>query len=95
MPPNTVEVKYPSGVEVKLGNELTPTQVKDIPTHINWPADPNTLYTLCLTDPDAPSRTQPKYREWHHWLVVNIPGTEVSKGQTLSEYVGSGKVNFQ
>ena len=41
-------------------------------------------------DPDAPSRKEPKFREWHHWLVVNIPGQDVSKGETLSEYVGSG-----
>ena len=24
------------------------------------------------------------------WLVGNIPGTDVAKGETLSEYVGSG-----
>ncbi len=32
-------------------------------------------------DPDAPSRKEPKFREWHHYLVVNIPGTDVSKGE--------------
>ncbi len=41
-------------------------------------------------DPDAPSRKEPTYREWHHWLVGNIPGADVNKGETLSEYVGSG-----
>lgn len=41
-----------------------------------------------LTDPDAPSRQNPKLREWRHWLVVNIPGSEVSKGQTISDYNG-------
>lgn len=43
-----------------------------------------------LPDPDAPSRKDPKFREWHHWLVGNIPGNKVSEGDTLSEYVGSG-----
>lgn len=43
-----------------------------------------------FVDPDAPSRKEPTYREWHHWLVVNIPGDDVSKGDVLSEYVGSG-----
>ena len=43
-----------------------------------------------IIDPDAPSRTDPKFREWHHWLVGNIPGCDVSKGETLSQYVGSG-----
>lgn len=43
-----------------------------------------------MLDPDAPSRAQPDFREWHHWLVVNIPGDKVAEGETLSEYVGSG-----
>ncbi|KAF8783034.1 Phosphatidylethanolamine-binding protein 1 like protein [Argiope bruennichi] len=43
-----------------------------------------------MTDPDAPSRKDPKYREWHHWLVVNIPETNISEGTVMSEYVGSG-----
>lgn len=89
VPANTVEVSYNEHV-VSMGNELTPTQVKDPPSHINYPVEDNALYTLCMTDPDAPSRQNPKYREWHHWLVVNIPGTDVSSGTVLSEYVGSG-----
>lgn len=28
--------------------------------------------------------------QWHHWLVGNIPGNDVSKGEVLSDYVGSG-----
>lgn len=28
--------------------------------------------------------------QWHHWLVGNIPGADVSKGETLSAYIGSG-----
>lgn len=88
-PAAAIQVKYPSGVEVKEGNELTPTQVKDIPT-VNWNADPNKFYTLAMTDPDAPSRKEPTFREWHHWLVGNIPGNNVGGGETLSAYVGSG-----
>ncbi|KAJ6223682.1 hypothetical protein RDWZM_002227 [Blomia tropicalis] len=90
VPLHVAEVKYGSGVEMKLGNELTPTQVQSIPISIRWPTEPNALYTIVLTDPDAPSRQQPKYREWHHWLVVNIPENDIAKGDTLSEYVGSG-----
>lgn len=50
----------------------------------------NRLIVLFFTDPDAPSRHDPKFREWHHWLVVNIPGCDVSKGEVKLEYVGSG-----
>lgn len=88
-PKAVASVKYPSGVEVNQGNTLTPTQVKDLPK-IEWDAKEGTFYTVCMTDPDAPSRKEPTYREWHHWLVGNVPGTKIEAGETLSEYVGSG-----
>jgi phosphatidylethanolamine-binding protein len=72
-----------------LGNELTPTLVKDVPT-VEWTADAGSYYTLVMTDPDAPSRAEPKFREWHHWIVANIPGNDVGEGETLSAYIGSG-----
>lgn len=88
-PKGTVSVEYGGDVSVKGGNILTPTQVKDEPC-VKWEADSSKLYTLCMTDPDAPSRKDPKFREWHHWLVGNIPGNDVTKGEVLSAYVGSG-----
>lgn len=42
------------------------------------------------TDPDAPSRENPKFGEWQHWLVGNVSGNDLAGGETLSEYVGSG-----
>ncbi|XP_058803992.1 protein D2-like [Phymastichus coffea] len=89
IPSAVVKVSYPSGATVDIGKELTPTQVKDQPT-VEWDADDSSFYTLCMTDPDAPSRKEPKFREWHHWLVTNIPGKDVSKGEVLSQYIGSG-----
>ncbi|XP_055551536.1 protein D2-like [Wyeomyia smithii] len=87
-PEGLLQVTYPDGQRVNLGNILMPKQVKDIP-EVQWVAEPNMLYTLCMTDPDAPSRTTPKFREWHHWLVVNIPGNDVDGGEVLSEYIGA------
>ena len=55
-----------------------------------WDADSDSFYTLIMTDPDAPSRHNPKFREWHHWLVVNIPGSQVNMGEVKSEYIGAG-----
>lgn len=60
MPKSVLDVKY-GNLTVNLGNILTPTQVKN-PPQINWQADPNKLYVLCMTDPDAPSRKEPKFR---------------------------------
>ncbi|XP_057334536.1 protein D2-like isoform X1 [Microplitis mediator] len=88
-PAAVLQVNYANNVKVELGIELTPTKVKDPPT-VHWDADSGSFYTLCMTDPDAPSREQPTYREWHHWLVSNIPGNEISKGEVLSDYIGSG-----
>ncbi|KAL6423217.1 hypothetical protein ACFW04_010111 [Cataglyphis niger] len=89
VPADVLNVTYPNNITVEIGKVLTPTQVKDQPT-VEWKGDANLFYTLCMTDPDAPSRQNPKFREWHHWLVGNIPGSDVSKGDVLSQYIGSG-----
>ncbi|XP_055586703.1 protein D2-like isoform X2 [Uranotaenia lowii] len=90
VPPESVlQITYPGELQVNLGNILMPREVKDEPV-VKWTAEPNGLYTLCMTDPDAPSRTAPKFREWHHWLVVNIPGCAIDRGELLSEYIGAG-----
>jgi len=87
-PADELEVRY-GDLSVSLGNELTPTQVKNIPT-VHWNADDGSYYLLCMTDPDAPSRANPVRREFRHWLVGNIPGDKLDQGETLTEYVGSG-----
>ncbi|KAK0422401.1 hypothetical protein QR680_007550 [Steinernema hermaphroditum] len=90
VPPCTqAKVLYNGGEEATLGNELTPTQVKDAPK-VTWDYERGALYTLVMTDPDAPSRQDPQLREVEHWLVVNIPGDDVAKGDVFAEYIGSG-----
>ncbi|XP_008286873.1 phosphatidylethanolamine-binding protein 4 [Stegastes partitus] len=48
------------------------------------------MYVLAMVDPDAPRRTQPTSAYWRHWLVVNIQGEALKKGQiqgtTLTDY---------
>lgn len=61
-PTEVATVTYNSGVSCNEGNELTPRQVKDIPK-VEWNADASDFYTLCMTDPDAPSRQEPTFRE--------------------------------
>ena len=61
-PAEVCKVTYPSGVSVELGNVLKPRQVKDIPK-VEYNANDSDLYVLCMTDPDAPSRKEPTYRE--------------------------------
>ncbi|XP_029916194.1 phosphatidylethanolamine-binding protein 4 [Myripristis murdjan] len=47
-------------------------------------------YVLMMVDPDAPSRSNPAAANWRHWLVVDIQGSGLRRGQlqgtTLSEY---------
>lgn len=48
-------------------------------------------YTLIVTDPDAPSRLKPDFREFVHWVVMNIDGStgaDVSSGDTILPYLG-------
>lgn len=68
-PTEVAKVSYVSGVSADLGNQLTPTAVKDVP-NVEWNADTSALYTLCLTDPDAPSRKEPTYREVRILLIT-------------------------
>lgn len=88
-PPTTLSVTYPDNKQVSLGNELTPTEVKTTPT-VNWTPENSTYYTLAMVDPDAPSRADPKFREVKHWLVGNILENDISTGDVIAEYVGSG-----
>ncbi|XP_066137887.1 protein D3-like [Euwallacea fornicatus] len=89
-PDHLLEVKYNKSKKVvHLGNELAPIDVREQPI-ITFDADPDDFYTLVMTDPDAPSRVNPVNREFRHWLVGNIPGSNISKGQSLTQYVGSG-----
>lgn len=90
VPAALATVKYGPGVEMKDGAELTPEQVKATPTEVSWPAQTNALYTVLLTDPDAPSREHPLMREILHWLVVNVPGNNLANGSTVIDYAGAG-----
>uniref|UniRef100_A0A2K5C2P1 Phosphatidylethanolamine-binding protein 1 n=1 Tax=Aotus nancymaae TaxID=37293 RepID=A0A2K5C2P1_AOTNA len=94
-PQHPLHVTYGGAAVDELGKVLTPTQVKNRPTSISWDGlDSGKLYTLVLTDPDAPSRKDPKYSPIFLlqqngnliFLVVNMKGWH----KYLSDYVGSG-----
>eukprot|EP01102_Stenamoeba_stenopodia_P019459 TRINITY_DN7358_c0_g1_i1.p1 TRINITY_DN7358_c0_g1~~TRINITY_DN7358_c0_g1_i1.p1 ORF type:complete len:396 (-),score=120.66 TRINITY_DN7358_c0_g1_i1:141-1328(-) len=72
---------------VYLGNPLRASETKQQPV-VTWPAPSNEdIFTLALVDIDSPGRDDPTKRPYLHWLVVNIPGNDVSKGQTLTQYL--------
>lgn len=80
---------YQNGIAVNLGNALSPAEVSSKPD-LEWDAKSNLFYTVLMVDPDAPSRRDPKLREWTHWLVVNIPGTDLNMGNVLVDYIPPG-----
>ncbi|KAL0699642.1 hypothetical protein Bca4012_055764 [Brassica carinata] len=64
------------------GCEIKPSAAVN-PPKVNISGNSNELYTLVMTDPDAPSPSEPNMREWVHWIVVDIPGgTNPSKELT-------------
>lgn len=50
----------------------------------------NNFFFKLQTDPDAPSRTDAKFREYRHWLVVNVQNNDIAGGDTLFEFIGTG-----
>lgn len=80
------KVTYPGRIDVDLGNELTPLQTKQKP-NVTWDFEWGTYYTLLKIDPDAPTRRLPLLRELRHWLVINIPGCFVERGDEIYEYI--------
>lgn len=81
-PTYELNVKFPSGKKVTLGKELPAAACLSAP-NVTWNADPEAFYTLIMIDPDAPNREKPTLGEWRHWLVSNIPGNDVDKGEEL------------
>lgn len=88
VPPRSLKVVY-DDTAVSPGDVLTPTKVKDKPC-VYYDAKDGDFYTLVMIDPDAPSRKNQKYGEIKHWLVTNIPGSDVNRGDETAEYTGSG-----
>jgi len=87
--PSVPMLIYWSDVELnKDGLELKPSDVQTAPSLSYIPPDHAAHYTIAKVDPDAPSRQEPKFREWRHWLMLNIPGADLSKGHTVSAYMG-------
>ncbi|XP_043693973.1 protein MOTHER of FT and TFL1-like [Telopea speciosissima] len=69
-----------NGCEIKPSTTINPPKVL-----ISGPF--HELFTLVMTDPDAPSPSEPNMRELVHWIVVNIPGgTNPTRGKEILSY---------
>ncbi|KAG9223558.1 hypothetical protein PLEOSDRAFT_1100961 [Pleurotus ostreatus PC15] len=83
-------VVWPTGKEALLGNELTRDETLDEPDIVFTPmGTPNsgeggseTSYTLVMCDPDAPSRADPKYKEFRHWVITGLKSPAITSDKT-------------
>ncbi|KAM7297027.1 protein D3 [Ixodes scapularis] len=76
VPDAVFEVAFPAG-KVLMGTALTPHQASEHPTDLVFPRDEGAVYAIAMLDPDAPSRSDPKFRPILHWLVVNVAAGDV------------------
>eukprot|EP00274_Cyanoptyche_gloeocystis_P003531 CAMPEP_0196652450 /NCGR_PEP_ID=MMETSP1086-20130531/1746_1 /TAXON_ID=77921 /ORGANISM="Cyanoptyche gloeocystis , Strain SAG4.97" /LENGTH=190 /DNA_ID=CAMNT_0041983001 /DNA_START=99 /DNA_END=671 /DNA_ORIENTATION=+ len=82
-----LEATYGDDLVVNQGNELIVAETQD-PPNIEWTPEPGALYTVIMSDPDAPSPTRPIFREWLHWVIGNIEGSNLSSGDEVCPYMG-------
>nr|BDG58481.1 flowering locus T-like protein 1 [Allium sativum] len=68
-----LRIIYPTK-EVANGREFKPSQIIQQPRVEIGGGDLRTFYTLVMVDPDAPSPSNPRLREYLHWMVTDIPG---------------------
>ncbi|KAF7834582.1 protein MOTHER of FT and TFL1 [Senna tora] len=86
--PSVAMSVYYGPKHVTNGCDIKPSMAIN-PPKITLTGNINELYTLVMTDPDAPSPSEPNMREWIHWIVVDIPGgTNPNRGKEILPYVG-------
>nr|ABQ85553.1 flowering locus T-like/terminal flower1-like protein [Picea abies] len=86
MPSVNLTVAYGSR-QVNNGCEIKPSAISSAPRVDVGGDDLRTCFTLIMTDPDAPSPSDPTLREYLHWIVTDIPATTAASfGRELMRY---------
>ncbi|KAH7722088.1 phosphatidylethanolamine-binding protein F40A3.3-like protein [Aphelenchoides avenae] len=81
-------VKYAHSSDIEIGTTLEMAEEFGNPPRVDMKSmDEDKHYTLIMTDPDVPNRTQPTDREFLHWMVINISRNNVDKGDEIVPYV--------
>lgn len=86
--------------EAQLGNELTKADTAEIPVITFAPGSddhPDSTYTLAFLDPDAPSRADPKFGPFRHWVWTGLKAPAVDTIAALAKQsnVSSAPVGAQ
>ncbi|KAI1386899.1 PEBP-like protein [Hypoxylon trugodes] len=82
LPSFLLDAEWPSGESAKLGNTLKVDEVQDEPSiivHRGHPASSSATgegsgvtYAISITDPDAPSRDNPEWSEFCHFIATGV-----------------------
>ncbi|KAK0652713.1 phosphatidylethanolamine-binding protein [Cercophora newfieldiana] len=81
VPSMFLEARWSSG-QAALGNTLEPKKLEDAPSvFLSGHGNRDAQFVITLTDPDAPSRKNPKWSEFCHWIATGI---EISGGDADS-----------
>jgi len=67
------------GIPIEPGKEISVRNLKNAP-RIAQQVDPESLFSIVMIDPDNLSRKNPSVAEWLHWLVANIPASDILHG---------------
>ena len=91
-PANVAKVDYSSSHIANLGNVLAIKDTQRLPT-VYFPSEANAFYTVMCVDPDALSRKTHEFRNFCHYVQVNVPGTgsehvDIHKGHNVVPYMG-------
>lgn len=75
--------------------KMSINETDHIPYLLYPKANPKKLYTVMIIDPTAPDTRKPDSGVWRHWLVVDIPGSELIDGCTNIEQIGKVITSYQ
>ncbi|GIY38926.1 OV-16 antigen [Caerostris extrusa] len=79
-------VNFSDNYLVECSNEIKRNWTEYQP-YIHYDSKPTDFYTLVMFDPDAPDPQKPVFSHFLHWLVMNIPGTNLHSGKVIIDYM--------
>jgi len=70
------DIEFAQGIAFNDAQEIELEEVQNAPSVslpvTSGPPGDDALCTFMMVDPDAPSKADPKFRFWLHWLRVNV-----------------------
>ncbi|KAK8002893.1 hypothetical protein PG989_002612 [Apiospora arundinis] len=93
LPSLVLDVEWSSNNYASLGNTLKVKKLQHEPSiTLSEPSDSsasfcssNMTYVLTMTDPDAPSRSDPKWSEFCHFIATGLTLSKSSRDETCSK----------